>query len=178
MISRKAFWVTIAIGSIYLLGISQAQAHHSAPPRAVATIERIYPDLHARVLREKPVSWARLRAMAAHRWRALHPAAERRHARLELEAAYRREADRYRAALMCIAGHESHWTWDISTGNGYYGGLQMDRTFQRGYGLELYIAKGTADNWTRDEQIAVASRAVPRRGFHPWPNTARMCGLL
>ena len=82
------------------------------------------------------------------------------------------------AELMCIAGHESHATWDVSTGNGYYGGLQMDRGFQQAYAPGLYRAKGTADHWTAEEQMRAAERAIATRGFTPWPNTARMCGLL
>ncbi len=81
-------------------------------------------------------------------------------------------------AWMCIASHESHATWDIATGNGYYGGLQMDRQFQQAYAPELYRAKGTADHWTAEEQMLTAERARADRGFTPWPNTARMCGLL
>ncbi len=79
---------------------------------------------------------------------------------------------------MCIARHESSGTWDTSTGNGYYGGLQMDRGFQRAYAPGLYRTKGTADNWTAEEQMRAAERAHATRGFTPWPNTARMCGLL
>ncbi len=85
---------------------------------------------------------------------------------------------RHYDALTCIASHESNGTWDISTGNGYYGGLQMDRTFQQTYAPDLYRTKGTADNWTRAEQMRTAEKAVATRGFHPWPNTARMCGLI
>lgn len=81
-------------------------------------------------------------------------------------------------AWMCIAEHESHRTWGIATGNGYYGGLQMDRQFQLTYAPGLYRSKGTADNWTAEEQMRTAERALATRGFHPWPNTARMCGLL
>lgn len=81
-------------------------------------------------------------------------------------------------AFACIARHESGGRWDISTGNGYYGGLQMDRSFQQAYAPGLYARKGTADNWTREEQIRAAGRAVASRGFTPWPTTARMCGLL
>jgi hypothetical protein len=80
--------------------------------------------------------------------------------------------------LMCVAQHESGRGWDTSTGNGYYGGLQMDRLFQQTYGPRLYRTKGTADNWTAEEQLAVAERAVEARGFSPWPTTARACGLL
>jgi hypothetical protein len=80
--------------------------------------------------------------------------------------------------LTCIAGHESRGDWDADTGNGYYGGLQMDRGFQQTYAPRLYRAKGTADNWTRAEQMRAAERAIATRGFSPWPNTAAMCGLL
>jgi hypothetical protein len=89
-----------------------------------------------------------------------------------------RERVPYYDEFMCIAGHESGGRWDVSTGNGYYGGLQMDIGFQRTYAPRLYRAKGTADNWTAEEQIRAAGRAVAARGFTPWPNTARMCGLL
>ena len=54
----------------------------------------------------------------------------------------------------------------------------MNMDFMRGYGPELLAEKGTANNWTPLEQIWVAERAVPGRGFKPWPQTARMCGLL
>jgi hypothetical protein len=80
-------------------------------------------------------------------------------------------------AFLCIHQHEAQ-TWDTNTGNGYFGGLQFDLTFQRTYGRRLLQAKGTADNWTPSEQLAVAITAYRSRGFHPWPQTARMCGLL
>ena len=81
-------------------------------------------------------------------------------------------------AFMCIAEHESGGRWDVATGNGYYGGLQMDIGFQQTYAPGLYRRKGTADHWTAEEQIRAAGRAVAARGFTPWPNTALMCGLL
>ena len=84
----------------------------------------------------------------------------------------------YYGELTCIADHESGGRWDISTGNGYYGGLQMDRQFQQTYAPDLYEAKGTADNWTQEEQMRAAARAVESRGFTPWSTTARMCGIL
>ena len=49
--------------------------------------------------------------------------------------------------------------WRTRTGNGYYGGLQMDIGFQRAYGPELLRRKGTADRWTAVEQMWVAERA-------------------
>ena len=86
-----------------------------------------------------------------------------------------------RAAWLCIHRHERHPAqgWATNTGNGYYGGLQMDISFQRGYGAELLRRKGTANRWTAVEQIWVAERAYRSgRGFSPWPNSARACGLL
>jgi len=85
----------------------------------------------------------------------------------------------HRAAWLCIYSYENGgYGWHANTGNGYYGGLQMDRDFQRTYGRELYYRKGTADRWTPHEQMWVAERAWRTRGFWPWPNTARYCGLL
>jgi hypothetical protein len=43
----------------------------------------------------------------------------------------------------------------------------------------LLRRKGTADHWTPLEQIWVAEHAYRSgRGFYPWPNTARDCGLI
>jgi hypothetical protein len=78
---------------------------------------------------------------------------------------------------LCIHHYEGSWT--AATGNGYYGGLQMDLAFQRTYAPKLLRKKGTADRWTPLEQMWVAEKAHRSgRGFYPWPNTARSCGLL
>lgn len=83
----------------------------------------------------------------------------------------------YMSQFICIHGGEGSWT--ANTGNGYYGGLQMDLSFQSTYGGYLLRTKGTADHWTPLEQIWVAARAARSgRGFYPWPNTARACGLI
>jgi hypothetical protein len=77
----------------------------------------------------------------------------------------------------CIQRFEGGWR--SNTGNGYYGGLQMDIAFQRHYGWWLLRRKGTADRWTPIEQMWVAERAHRSGlGFFPWPNTARSCGLI
>ncbi len=76
---------------------------------------------------------------------------------------------------LCIHHYEGSWT---DTGDPYWGGLQMDITFQRHYGAWLFQHKGTADHWTPLEQIWTAERALRSRGFWPWPSTARFCGLL
>ena len=86
-----------------------------------------------------------------------------------------------RSAWLCIYRHERHPAqgWATRTGNGFYGGLQMNVSFQRTYGPHLLRRKGTADRWTALEQIWVAERAYRSgRGFYPWPNTARYCGLI
>jgi hypothetical protein len=77
---------------------------------------------------------------------------------------------------LCIHKYEGAWNDPNAP---YYGGLQMDMSFQRTYGWNLLQRKGTADNWTPLEQMWVAERAYASgRGFGPWPNTARYCGLL
>ena len=77
----------------------------------------------------------------------------------------------------CI--HRGEASWNANTGNGYYGGLQMDVQFQRTYAPRFLLRKGMADRWTRLEQIWVAERARRSgRGFYPWPNAARICGLI
>ena len=79
-------------------------------------------------------------------------------------------------AWRCLQRHEGAWNDPHAP---YYGGLQMDISFQRAYGSELLRRKGTADKWTPLEQMWVAERAYRSgRGFYPWPNTARACGLI
>jgi hypothetical protein len=79
-------------------------------------------------------------------------------------------------AWLCIQRYEAPW---YDPRPPYYGGLQMDVHFQRRYGAWLLRAKGTANRWTPLEQMWVAERAHRSgRGFWPWPNTARLCGLL
>jgi hypothetical protein len=82
----------------------------------------------------------------------------------------------YRGAWLCIHRYEASWRDPDAP---YYGGLQMDVSFQRRYAPRLFRLKGTADHWTPLEQIWAAERARRSgRGFTPWPNTARLCGVL
>ncbi len=76
--------------------------------------------------------------------------------------------------FMCIHSFEGRWD---DAGAPYFGGLQMDRDFQLAYGRPYVEAFGWADRWPVSVQIAVAIRAYLDRGFAPWPNTRRMCGL-
>jgi hypothetical protein len=89
----------------------------------------------------------------------------------------RASAPPHRAGWSCI--HRFEGSWHSNTGNGYYGGLQMDLGFQRRYGAYLLRRKGTADRWSPLEQMWVAEHAHRSgRGFYPWPHTARYCRLL
>jgi hypothetical protein len=77
---------------------------------------------------------------------------------------------------LCIHHHEGSWRDPNAP---YYGGLQMDLSFQRAYAPGLLRRKGTADHWTPLEQMWAAERDHRSgRGFYPWPNTARYCGLI
>jgi hypothetical protein len=79
-------------------------------------------------------------------------------------------------AWVCIHRHEAAWN---DRGDPYWGGLQMDRGFMRAYGRDMIRRHhgGLADTWTPAEQIVVAERAYQTRGFAPWPQTARSCGV-
>ena len=80
-------------------------------------------------------------------------------------------------AFTCI--HHYEGAWNANSGNGYYGGLQMSSGFMGRYGAEFVHRWGTADHWPAWAQIDAAVRAYRSgRGFWPWPNTARACGLL
>jgi hypothetical protein len=105
------------------------------------------------------------------------------HRLLRLERRWRRVAHRtsrhathppYLQAWLCIHRYEGSWA---DSGSPYWGGLQMDLSFQQTYGGWLLRHKGTADHWSALEQIWVAVRASRSRGFSPWPNTARDCGV-
>jgi hypothetical protein len=80
-------------------------------------------------------------------------------------------------SFLCI--HHYEGAWNANSGNGYYGGLQMDLRFQASYGADFVRLWGTADNWPVWAQLQAAVRAYQSgRGFSPWPNTARACGLI
>jgi hypothetical protein len=79
-------------------------------------------------------------------------------------------------AWRCIQRHEGPWrdAWDP-----YWGGLQMDRSFMLAYAPRYLLRRGWANRWSPVEQMWVAERAYRAgRGFYPWPNTARACGLI
>jgi len=119
---------------------------------------------------ERKVASASYRTWVRNLWRNRALAAEQRAANPP-----------HRSQWLCIHRYERNPAqgWATRTGNGYYGGLQMDISFQRTYGAEILRRKGTANNWSALEQMWVAERAHRSgRGFSPWPNTARTCGLI
>ena len=97
----------------------------------------------------------------------------RRHARDVRKVAARPP---HKRGWLCIHHFEASWR----DGNDpYWGGLQMDRSFMRSYAPRLLLRRGWANRWTALEQMWVAERAHRSgRGYGPWPNTARYCGLL
>lgn len=91
-------------------------------------------------------------------------------------------------AWLCI--HNGEGSWNDTRNPIYDGGLQEDQTFQQEYGPEFFAQWGRAYNWPAWAQITAARRArdgwtnpvtgatYAARGYYPWPNTARACGLI
>lgn len=73
-----------------------------------------------------------------------------------------------------IAQCESGGNWHISTGNGYYGGLQFSAGTWRAYGGTAYAP--TADQATRSQQIAVATKVQRAQGWGAWPTCSARAG--
>ena len=97
----------------------------------------------------------------------------RRHARYVRTVAARPP---HKRGWLCIHRFEGSWR---DGSDPYWGGLQMDRGFMRSYAPQILLRRGWADRWTPLEQMWVAERAHRSgRGYGPWPNTARSCGLL
>jgi hypothetical protein len=82
----------------------------------------------------------------------------------------------HKGGWLCIHHYEGSWS---DSGDPYWGGLQMDRGFMRTYAPRVLLRRGWANRWTPLEQMWVAERAHRSgRGYWPWPNTARYCGLM
>ena len=75
----------------------------------------------------------------------------------------------------CVHRHEGSWR---DPGAPYWGGMQMDWDFMATYGPWALRHYGPANNWPRWLQLHVAFKGWKARGWWPWPNTARYCGLL
>ena len=73
-----------------------------------------------------------------------------------------------------VARCESGGNWSIRTGNGYYGGLQFNRSTWTANGGGKYA--GTADKATRAQQIRIAEKVRGGRGMSPWPTCGNRAG--
>ncbi|MFK4148302.1 transglycosylase family protein [Streptomyces sp. NPDC004065] len=73
-----------------------------------------------------------------------------------------------------IARCESGGNWHINTGNGYYGGLQFAASTWRAYGGTAYAPR--ADQASRSQQIAVATRVQRAQGWGAWPVCSARAG--
>jgi resuscitation-promoting factor RpfB len=75
-----------------------------------------------------------------------------------------------------LAQCESGGNWAINTGNGYYGGLQFDRSTWSSNGGTRYAAY--PHQASREEQIAVAQKVRNSRGgYSAWPACSARLGL-
>jgi hypothetical protein len=170
----------------------------AAPARQRALKTAAHARLNERILALRAHTWRYQRLMQAPLRRAVvdprtvRSLAYKRHLARRWQQERRKARMRYERPphldeFLCIHSHEG--AWNANTSNGYFGGLQMDRAFMAAYGADLvrrYGGRivagrawgGEAHLWKPLEQIWVAERAWKVRGFGPWPNTARACGLL
>lgn len=74
-----------------------------------------------------------------------------------------------------VASCESGGVWDTNTGNGFYGGLQIQQsTWTEHEGLGYAQRPDLA---SRDDQITVAENIVGDQGWEAWPECSRRLGL-
>jgi hypothetical protein len=74
-----------------------------------------------------------------------------------------------------IAMCESSGNWQVDTGNGYFGGLQIWQPTWEEFGGLKYAQR--PDLATTDQQIAVAEAILRIQGWDAWPVCARKLGL-
>ncbi|KOV89683.1 resuscitation-promoting factor [Nocardia sp. NRRL S-836] len=81
------------------------------------------------------------------------------------------------AAWDRLAGCEAGGNWAINTGNGYYGGLQFNKSTWDAYGGSAYAAY--PHQATREQQIAIATKLRDGRGgtYSAWPGCRAKLGL-
>lgn len=75
-----------------------------------------------------------------------------------------------------LAQCESRGKWDSNNGNGYYGGLQFDKSTWRANGGKKFAP--TADKASPIEQKQIAEDLYHVSGWRPWPGCARKLGWL
>jgi hypothetical protein len=82
----------------------------------------------------------------------------------------------YGSAASCVRSREGGLT-SVNPAGPYYGWYQTDPNCQAAYGPEFYRRWGPGI-WPAYAQVLTAYRGWRVRGWQPWPNTARACGLL
>ncbi|MFE3289727.1 transglycosylase family protein [Rhodococcus sp. NPDC059234] len=74
-----------------------------------------------------------------------------------------------------LAQCEAGGNWGINTGNGYQGGLQFSPSTWNAHGGGQYAA--TANQASREQQIAVAEKVLASQGWGAWPSCSASLGL-
>ncbi|WP_063125309.1 transglycosylase family protein [Nocardia fusca] len=74
-----------------------------------------------------------------------------------------------------LAQCEAGGNWAINTGNGYHGGLQFSQSTWQANGGGEYAP--TANQASREEQIAVAENVLASQGWGAWPSCSSSLGL-
>jgi hypothetical protein len=71
-----------------------------------------------------------------------------------------------------IAACETGGDWNTNTGNGYYGGLQLNATTWHEHG-----GPGLPHQASKATQIAIAEKVLAKQGWGAWPACSRKTGL-
>jgi hypothetical protein len=183
MDKKRVLLLLLAFGALVVAGTAASQLSAGTPklrsaskaPRVAA--RHVNPQLTRRY---RSATWRWQELMGVHRSHSGAPLNTRRALRF-----WQRHA-RYASRLAAHPPHKSGWlcihryegTW-ADSGDPYWGGLQMDRGFMSTYAPRVLLRRGLANRWTPLEQMWVAERAHHSgRGFYPWSNTARHCGLV
>jgi hypothetical protein len=179
-----AFACACALGAA-LVGAATIRADSTPePPPETTTVEPEWTqsDIQHQIDRYRHETWHWQRTMGRSLTRSLKDPPADVQAKIavwkQVALKTRRHAQNppHKRQWLCIHHFEGAWN---DPNPPYYGGLQMDLSFQRAYGGGLLSRKGTANHWTPLEQMWAAERAHRAgRGVYPWPNTARYCGLL
>jgi hypothetical protein len=150
---------------------TQRQAAREAVHQARLTKCRWHDGAHFRKKAWQIAVWNRDNNLTM--WRARADAARRLASRCELSAAW---AWHYGSAASCVRSKEGGLT-SVNPAGPYYGWYQADADYQAAYGPEFYRQWGPGI-WHATAQVLTAYRGWRARGWNPWPNTARECGLL
>jgi len=176
--SALGLLVLLAAGaSSYAAGAGTPKVSPLPPRHLIPHVRRVSP-LVTRRLRTTTWHWQAVMGLRrSHSLAPLHSPRALRFWRRNASSVLRLAAHvPHRSAWLCIHRYEGNWR---DSGDPYWGGLQMDRGFMRTYAARDLLRRGWASNWTPLEQMWVAERAYRSgRGFYPWPNTARYCGLI